>query len=355
MTAPTFADARGRREKARSAGLSPDYWYAVEYDRAYRPGAGRGGDVLEPLHRPVSRRRRRLRAIENRCAHRQLKLSLGRSTGCTPHLRVPRLVLRRAGRLVDIPHDLFGRPLPIVRVATYPVRVRYGLVWLFPGDPALADASPSRRSRSWRARDRWAVRAHRLHLAGAPLDDHRQRQRLHPRLPAPQVPPVRGRQAHALRGGRGRGAAALRRQGRAGEDLRAASSTAEASTPTPSSSAYEYPYQWSNTGDRIKHWCSSCPIDERTTRVFFVFYFDAQRLPFTPVRMPAPSCVPLLGVAKRALLRPLLSQDGARRRGGAGGLGPALRRARARPQPGDRPHPEAHCSQVGGAPGARAA
>ena len=45
---------------------------------------------------------------------------------------------------------------------------------------------------------------------------------------------------------------------------------------------YEYPYQWSDTGGKIKHWCFVLPQDERTTRVFFLFYFDALKIPFTP-------------------------------------------------------------------------
>jgi phenylpropionate dioxygenase-like ring-hydroxylating dioxygenase large terminal subunit len=42
------------------------------------------------------------------------------------------------GRLSEIPHELFGRSLPAVGIATYPVEARYGLIWLFPGDPTLA-------------------------------------------------------------------------------------------------------------------------------------------------------------------------------------------------------------------------
>ena len=37
-TLPTFETARNRRQKARAAGLHPDYWYAVEHDHAVRPG-----------------------------------------------------------------------------------------------------------------------------------------------------------------------------------------------------------------------------------------------------------------------------------------------------------------------------
>ena len=42
----------------------------------------------------------------------------------------------------------------------------------------------------------------RLHVAGAPLDDHRQRERLHPRVSPSQVQAVQRRQADAVRDGR---------------------------------------------------------------------------------------------------------------------------------------------------------
>ena len=129
----SFADARGRREKARCAGLSPDYWYAVEYDR--RIGRGQVVEV-KFWDRSIALFRGddgALRAIENRCAHRQLKLSLGAVTGCRLSCMYHGWSYDETGRLVDVPHDLFGRPLPTVRVAGYPVRVRYGLVFVFPG------------------------------------------------------------------------------------------------------------------------------------------------------------------------------------------------------------------------------
>src|SRR5262249_30805108 len=46
------------------------------------------------------------------------------------------------GQVVQIPHELFGRAMPNFRVPTYPVKVRYGLIWIFPGNPELADQRP---------------------------------------------------------------------------------------------------------------------------------------------------------------------------------------------------------------------
>jgi hypothetical protein len=73
---------------------------------------------------------------------------------------------------------------------------------------------------------------------------------------------------------------------------------------------YRYPYQWSNTGDHIKHWCFLLPIDEHTTRAFFLFYFKAFKVPFTGARMPRRLMGAFLRFGKRLHIEPLLEQDG---------------------------------------------
>lgn len=74
--------------------------------------------------------------------------------------------------------------------------------------------------------------------------------------------------------------------------------------------AYEYPYQWSNTDDKIKHWLFVLPIDETTTRAFFLFYFDRFVVPFTKLRIPKRLMKPFLRISNELLVKPLLSQDG---------------------------------------------
>jgi hypothetical protein len=73
---------------------------------------------------------------------------------------------------------------------------------------------------------------------------------------------------------------------------------------------YEYPYQWSNTGNSIKHWCFLLPIGERRTRVFFLFYFDALTVPLTAITMPKWLTQLVLNLAKPLIFRPILAQDG---------------------------------------------
>ena len=72
---------------------------------------------------------------------------------------------------------------------------------------------------------------------------------------------------------------------------------------------YEYPYQWSNTDDAIKHWLFVLPVDERTSRVFFLFYFKSLKIPLLPVRIPRLAMNAVLRVSSRLLITPLLTQD----------------------------------------------
>src|SRR5665213_4069227 len=66
---PSFAEANNRRQKARSAGMHPDYWYPVEWAKNVKVGK-----VIETefWHRSIAVYRGEdgvVRAIENRCAH----------------------------------------------------------------------------------------------------------------------------------------------------------------------------------------------------------------------------------------------------------------------------------------------
>jgi phenylpropionate dioxygenase-like ring-hydroxylating dioxygenase large terminal subunit len=73
---------------------------------------------------------------------------------------------------------------------------------------------------------------------------------------------------------------------------------------------FDYPYQRSDTGGRIKHWCFLLPMDRRTTHVFFLFYFDAIQIPLLRRPMPRGMQNLLMAAARRLLIRPLLAQDG---------------------------------------------
>ena len=305
----TFAEARNRRDKARAAGLSPDYWYAVAYDHGIRPG-----QVVDVRfwHRSIAVYRATdgaLHALDNRCAHRQLKLSLGTVEDACLTCPYHGWSYDGGGRLARVPHDLFGHAMPTIRLRSYPVQVRYGLVWIFPGDPALASERRIPDIPELEGPDRWACvpvdfrwQAHHsmiidnvsdfthawLHRDYRPFSDAK--------LTRLEHDADRVRLSYDTQIGMGRISSRFvdrRRVDTSAIDL-----------------AYEYPYQWSSTDDQIKHWCFVLPEDDRTTRVFFLFYFESLAIPFTSWRIPRPLMTLVLRLSNRWLIAPLLRQDG---------------------------------------------
>jgi 4beta-methylsterol monooxygenase len=305
----SFSDARNQREKARSAGLHPDNWYAVEHDARVPAGHvvevkfwGRSIAVFRGTDGT-------LRALENRCAHRHVKLSLGQVTGCTLTCAYHGWSYDSNGRLVDVPHELFGREFGRIKIVSYPVRSRYGLIWLFPGNAALAERTPMPEIPELEGPARWAC---------VPIDFT---WAAHHSIVVDNVSDFT--HAHLHRRYRPFVDAKLRRCETIGDKVELCYDVVVGDGPISKlfvdrtrvrtdrmELGFDYPYQWSNTGDRIKHWCFLLPVDERTTRVFFLFYFDALKIPFTPFRIPRALMMPFLRLANRLLIVPLLSQDG---------------------------------------------
>src|SRR5437764_635418 len=113
---PAFHEGRNKRQKARAAGLHPDYWYAVEFDNAVKPGQAvevRFWNSSIVLYRGENGE---MHALENRCAHRQLKLSIGQVEGCNLICAYHGWSYDGAGRVVNVAHELFGHPRLNVRI-----------------------------------------------------------------------------------------------------------------------------------------------------------------------------------------------------------------------------------------------
>ena len=76
-------------------------------------------------------------AMEDRCCHRAAPLSIGRKEGDCVRCLYHGLVFDRSGACVEIPgQDTIP---PQARVRTYPVVERDRFVWIWMGEPALAD------------------------------------------------------------------------------------------------------------------------------------------------------------------------------------------------------------------------
>ncbi|MFD7561394.1 Rieske 2Fe-2S domain-containing protein, partial [Streptomyces sp. NPDC059835] len=135
--------ARGRHEvDLRRVGIDPDFWYPV----------ARSADLRRGKVRAVSFAGRRIAlyrgaggtayALEDRCAHRQVPLSLGVVEGEVLRCCYHAWAYRGNGRISQIPYLPKDAERPPRGVRPYPVRERYGLVFVFPGNPARAGDTP---------------------------------------------------------------------------------------------------------------------------------------------------------------------------------------------------------------------
>ena len=308
MSPPSFEAATNKREKARAAGLDPNYWYAVDLDkniakRQVKQVTFWGTNVA--LYRDE---RGALRAIEDRCAHRHLPLSIGEVRGEQIVCQYHGWGYDQDGRLADVPHDLFGLKVPQCKLRTYPVQVRYGLVWIFFGDKENATKVPMPLIPDLEGNEPWAcvpveftTKAHHSMIIDNVSDF------THEYLHRKYKPFSEAKLTHMestddavfveydtkIGGGKISGKFIDRR---------------EVDT-NHMKLGYQYPYQWSNTDDAIKHWLFNLPIDERTTKSFYLFHFKSFRVPYAPLRFPRRLMEPLIRAANELHVKPLLMQD----------------------------------------------
>jgi phenylpropionate dioxygenase-like ring-hydroxylating dioxygenase large terminal subunit len=306
---PTFSEAQNKRQKARAAGLDPNHWYAVEHDSALRKGKVQevkfwGQSVA--LYRDDNGR---LHAVEDRCAHRQLQLSLGVVAGDRLVCQYHGWQYNGCGELVSVGHSLFGKGLPKCKLRSYPVRVRYGLIWIFFGDASRAESTRMPEIPELEGERPWEC---------VPVDFTWQ---AHHSMIIDNVSDFTHEFLH--RKYKPFTDAVLTRLETKGDVVELAYDTKvgggtissrfvdKANVDTNAMTlAFDYPYQRSDTDGKIKHWCFILPVNERTTRVFFLFYFDCFVVPFTKVKIPRRVMRPFLKISNKMLIEPLLRQDG---------------------------------------------
>ena len=133
--------AQAENADLRRTGLHPDFWYPIARSAKLKRGKTLAvqfaGDPIV-LARAADGA---CFALENRCAHRQVPLDAG--VVCPKGLRCGYhgWTYDTAGRCVDIPYLAGGKKRPN-GVRSYPCREAYGLIFIFPGDLAKAEATP---------------------------------------------------------------------------------------------------------------------------------------------------------------------------------------------------------------------
>ena len=100
-------------------------------------------------------------ALEDRCAHRHLPLSMGKLVGDTLQCLYHGLRFARDGHCVYIPGQ---EQIPQgAKVRCYPVIERYHWIWIWMGDPALADPAAIT-DFHWLDDPNWGAKGDYLHV-----------------------------------------------------------------------------------------------------------------------------------------------------------------------------------------------
>ncbi len=120
----------------RRTSANPDYWYPLAWSDELRAGRILGRQFAgEPiaLYRGASGQ---VFALEDRCAHRQVPLHLGVVLGEELKCHYHGWTYDCTGKCIDVPY--LGKERRPNGVRSYPVREVDGLIFVLPGDPALA-------------------------------------------------------------------------------------------------------------------------------------------------------------------------------------------------------------------------
>ncbi len=306
---PDFSEGNSLRQRAFAAGLDPAYWYPVEYDHALSPG--QVVEIKSKLGNVALFRGKdgRLGAVEDRCAHRQVKLSSGKVEDCRLTCRYHGWSYEADGCLSAIPHELFGKGFPTVRLRSYPVEARYGFIWIFFGDTNLMAERPLPSIPEMEGSEPWVnvlidftVKAHPTAIINNVMDSthvatlHRKfrtRSMIYGKVTRSAAEGDRVTVSHDITLDKGGILRWLVRP-----------------LKVPVQDAvYDYPYLVVTVGEVYKLWNFMLPLEDGTTRLFMISLAERVKIPFTPYMAPSFIVGPATRLAKHVLVTPLFTED----------------------------------------------
>lgn len=128
------------QNRVREVGINPNHWYPVEWANQLKPGEVMPVKVWQRAIAVYRDDQGQLHALEDACPHRGVALSEGKVQGehlaCAYH---GWQFSGETGDCVHIPYLPQGQKLPCAQTHRFPVQEKYGLIWIFPGDPELAN------------------------------------------------------------------------------------------------------------------------------------------------------------------------------------------------------------------------
>jgi phenylpropionate dioxygenase-like ring-hydroxylating dioxygenase large terminal subunit len=124
----------------REVGINANYWYAVGWADPLKPGEVMPVNIWQQEIVVYRDANGHIHALENVCPHKGVALHKGKVQGCQLACGYHGWEFNGSGECVSIPYMSKEQKLPRARIRSYPVQEKYNLIWIFPGDPKLADS-----------------------------------------------------------------------------------------------------------------------------------------------------------------------------------------------------------------------
>jgi hypothetical protein len=126
-----------QRQDIRSSGINFNHWYVVarSTEMKEKPLGVTLWHQAIVLYRDTEGK---IHALEDRCPHRQVKLSHGQVIGDQLECSYHGWRFSETGECVAVPYLAANQKLPSCKIRHYPVQEQDGFIWLFPGDADMA-------------------------------------------------------------------------------------------------------------------------------------------------------------------------------------------------------------------------
>lgn len=142
MELATTLKTQSVRVGVREVGINPNYWYPIAWADQLKPGQVIAATVWQQELAVYRSESGQVYALENVCPHKGVALDRGKVVGEHLACRYHGWEFSGEGTCVNIPYFPTGQKLPCAQARSFPIQEKYGLLWVFPGDPECMPVHP---------------------------------------------------------------------------------------------------------------------------------------------------------------------------------------------------------------------
>lgn len=138
MELATTLTSQTVHNSVREAGINPNYWYPVGWANQLKPENVMSVTIWQQAIAVYRDIKGQVHALEDACPHKGVALHKGKVQGCHLACAYHGWEFNGSGECASIPYLPKDQKLPRAQARSYPIQEKYGMIWIFPGDPTLA-------------------------------------------------------------------------------------------------------------------------------------------------------------------------------------------------------------------------